>query len=110
MRTVLILASIAFLSSCASQNDEFYGFYEPQWKPKKAVAVEVPAEETKVEETKDEPEERPTIIVRTHKLNPVYQGIKFLDSQIRTNSTSISRLGRSSRRARNGRYCCVSKR
>jgi uncharacterized protein (TIGR02594 family) len=79
MRTVLILASIAFLSSCASQNDEFYGFYEPQWKPKKVVAVEAPSEETKVEEPKKEPEERPTIIVRAHRLNPVYQGIKFLD-------------------------------
>ena len=79
MKQFILIGLSFLLASCASQNEDFYGFYEPQWKPKKVVAVEAPSEETKVDETKDEPEERPTIIVRTHKLNPVYQGIKFLD-------------------------------
>jgi uncharacterized protein (TIGR02594 family) len=79
MKQFIFIGLSFLLASCASQNEDFYGFYEPQWKPKKAVAVEAPTEETKVEEVKEEPETRPTIIVRAHRLNPVYQGIKFLD-------------------------------
>jgi uncharacterized protein (TIGR02594 family) len=79
MKQFIIIVLSFLVTSCASQNDDFYRFYEPQWKPKKVVAVETPAKETKVEETKEQPEERPTIIVRAHKLNPVYQGIQFLD-------------------------------
>jgi uncharacterized protein (TIGR02594 family) len=78
MKQFIFIGLSFLLASCASQNDEFYGFYEPHWKPKKVV-VDAPSEETKVEETKEELEERPTIIVRAHRLNPVYQGIKFLD-------------------------------
>jgi uncharacterized protein (TIGR02594 family) len=73
MKRLLTLGlAVILLSSCASQNESFYGFYEPQWKPKpKAVVKEVVDEKT--EEVKE------VLVIRSHKLNPVYQGIKFLD-------------------------------
>jgi uncharacterized protein (TIGR02594 family) len=71
MKRLLTLGlTVLLLSSCASQNETFYGFYEPQWKPKPKV------EETK-EEVKEEVKE--VVVARPHRLNPVYQGIKFLD-------------------------------
>jgi uncharacterized protein (TIGR02594 family) len=72
MKQFIIIGLSFFVASCASQNETFYGFYEPQWKSKpKAVVEEV------VDEKSNEVQK--VLVVRSHKLNPVYQGIKFLD-------------------------------
>ena len=82
MKYITLLLSALFLTSCASQNDRFY---EDVWKPRIVVGTKANAttEEPKQEETVEpveEVQEPPAqIVIRTHRLNPVFQGIRFLD-------------------------------
>jgi uncharacterized protein (TIGR02594 family) len=87
MKRFLFLGlAFIFISSCASQNDHFYQFYEPQWKPMpKPVVTEEAKVEAKVE--KKEP-----VVVKVERLNPVYQGIKFLDYTEKANRAELKQL------------------
>ena len=96
MKYITVLLSALFLTSCTSTNDRFY---EEVWKPrpKSTIAVtDLAAEEPKQEETNAEPElvqEPPKeIIIRAHRLNPVYQGIKFLDYTEKENRSELKEL------------------
>ena len=96
MKYITVLLSALFLTSCTSTNDRFY---EEVWKPrpKSTIAVtDLAAEEPKQEETNAEPElvqEPPKeIIIRAHRLNPVYQGIKYLDYTEKENRSELKEL------------------
>ena len=83
MKHTIILVTALALSACTTSNDRFY---EEVWKPRPIIGTKVakadvePAKEEvqaePVEEVKEPPQQ---IIIRAPKLNPVYQGIKFLD-------------------------------
>jgi uncharacterized protein (TIGR02594 family) len=77
MKLIFVILSIFLLTSCTSPNERFYN---EVWKPRYNTVAKVEKKEeantAKVEEVKQAPKE---IIIKAHKLNPVYQGIKFLD-------------------------------
>lgn len=92
MRQFIIIGLSIFLASCAAQNEDFYDFYKPNWKPKKAVVVESTAaepESAKVEEVKEPPTQ---IIIRAHRMNPVFQGIQFLDYTEKEDRSELKEL------------------
>lgn len=84
MKYTIILITALGLSACTtSSNDRFY---EEVWKPRPIIGTKVaqPVEQEAVEEAQPEPVEQVTIppkqiVIKTHQLNPVFQGIKFLD-------------------------------
>ena len=98
MKYIALLVSTLFLSSCAMQsaNDRFY---EEVWKPRptKTLSVtnlapeeEEPAEEVIAEEA-SAPEPRVEFI-RVQVMNPVYQGIKYLDYTEKENRSELKEL------------------
>jgi len=97
MKHIAILVSTLFLSSCAMQsaNDRFY---EEVWKPRytKTLSVtnlapeeEKPDEEVIVEASKTEPRVE---FISVQVMNPVYQGIKYLDYTEKENRSELKEL------------------
>jgi uncharacterized protein (TIGR02594 family) len=96
MKYIYITLAAFLLSACASQNDRFY---EEVWKPRPVIGTKAnkPIEEPKQEEAKAEPVEEvkeppKQIIIRAHRLNPVYQGIKFLDYTEKEDRSELKEL------------------
>ena len=96
MKYIYITLAAFLLSACASQNDRFY---EEVWKPKFEIGskANAPAEEPKQEEAKSEPVEEvkappQQIIIRASRMNPVYQGIQFLDYTEKENRSELKEL------------------
>ena len=95
MKYITVLLSALFLASCTSQQSVNDRFYEEVWKPRPKSTIAA-VEEPKQEETNAEPElvqEPPKeIIIRAHRLNPVYQGIKYLDYTEKENRSELKEL------------------
>ena len=96
MKYIYITLAAFLLSACASQNDRFY---EEVWKPRPIIGTKAnkPTEEPKQEEAKveivEEVKEPPVqVIIRAHRLNPVYQGIKFLDYTEKEDRSELKEL------------------
>ena len=95
MKYITLLLSALFLASCTSTNDRFY---EDVWKPRPKIVVkdlapaeEKPAEEVVAEEPATPPEPKVEFI-RVEVLNPVYQGIKYLDYTEKENRSELKEL------------------
>jgi uncharacterized protein (TIGR02594 family) len=94
-RTLIILAAFA-LSACTTSNDRFY---EEVWKPRPIIGTKVAKADVEpvkeevqaepVEEVKSPPQQ---IIIRASRMNPVYQGIKFLDYTEKENRSELKEL------------------
>ena len=94
MKYITLLLSALFLTSCTSTNDRFY---EDVWKPRPKLIVKdlAPAEEKPAEEVlqeTEEPEPRVEVIRVESLLNPVYQGIKYLDYTEKENRSELKEL------------------
>jgi uncharacterized protein (TIGR02594 family) len=95
MKYIYITLATFLLSSCASQNDRFY---EEVWKPKFEIgskAVKPAEEEPKtevVEEVREAPKPQTIYIKAEHRLNPVFQGVKFLDYTEKENRSELKTL------------------
>ena len=94
MKYITVLLSALFLTSCTSTNDRFY---EEVWKPRsivgtKATPSEPVQEEAKAESVEEVKEPPKQIIIRAHRLNPVYQGIKFLDYTEKEDRSELKEL------------------
>ena len=88
MKYIYITLAAFLLSACASQNDRFYEeVYKPRYKSLE-LKHEQPAQEeqTKVEEPK------PEVVIRVHRMNPVYQGIQYLDYTEKENRSELKDL------------------
>jgi len=93
MKYIYITLAAFLLSACASQNDRFY---EEVWKPNFVIGSKATIEEIK-EEVQEEQAAEPApapqpIVIRTHLLNPVYQGIQFLDYTEKENRSELREL------------------
>jgi uncharacterized protein (TIGR02594 family) len=82
MKHVSILIAALTLSACTTTTND--RFYEEVWKPNFVIGSKAKIEEIKEEVQKEtqaaEPAPAPQpIVIRTHLLNPVYQGIQFID-------------------------------
>ena len=96
MKHIALLFSTLLIASCTSSNDRFY---EEVWKPRptKTLAVtdlapeeEKPAEEVIAEEA---PAPEPRVeFIRVQVMNPVYQGIKYLDYTEKENRSELKEL------------------
>jgi uncharacterized protein (TIGR02594 family) len=96
MKHTIILVTALALSACTTSNDRFY---EEVWKPRPIVGTKVAKADVEpvkeevqaepVEEVKEPPKQ---IIIRAHRLNPVYQGIKFLDYTEKEDRSELKEL------------------
>ena len=98
MKYIIVLFSALGLSACAptmSSNDRFYDeVYKPRYRTLVMQQKEDTKEQTQevakpVEEVKEAPTQ---IIIRAHRLNPVYQGIQFLDYTEKENRSELKEL------------------
>jgi uncharacterized protein (TIGR02594 family) len=92
MKHTIILVTALALSACTTSNDRFY---EEVWKPRPIIGTKVgqPVVEQAKAETIEEVQEPPKqIIIRAPRLNPVYQGIKFLDYTEKENRSELKEL------------------
>lgn len=94
MKYITLLLSALFLTSCTSTNDRFY---EDVWKPRPRLIIKdlAPTEEKPAEEVLQETEEpQPKVeVIRVESLlNPVYQGIKYLDYTEKENRSELKEL------------------
>ena len=97
MKYITLLLSALFLASCTSTNDRFY---EDVWKPRyvKIGVTEAQPVEEETEEAEEETVEaaatpEPKIeVIRVEVLNPVYQGIKYLDYTEKENRSELKEL------------------
>jgi uncharacterized protein (TIGR02594 family) len=92
MKTAFIIVTALALSACTTSNDRFY---EEVWKPRPVIGTKVgqPVVEQAKAETIEEVQEPPKqIIIRAPRLNPVYQGIKFLDYTEKENRSELKEL------------------
>jgi len=97
MKYTLILGSALLLSACMSTSSS--NFYNDVYKPRYRIALEEPVQskqespaveqEAPVSEPKPEPQ---PIVIRTHLLNPVYQGIQFLDYTEKDDRSALKEL------------------
>ena len=93
MKYVYLTLVTFLLSACASQNDRFY---EDVWKPNFVIGSKATVEEIK-EEVQEEQAAEPApapqpVVIRTHLLNPVYQGIQFLDYTEKDDRSALKEL------------------
>ena len=92
MKYITILLSVFFLASCTSTYDNFYNdVYKPQYRTTKVEAKET-VEEAKAEPTEEVKEPPTQIVIRAHRMNPVYQGIQFLDYTEKENRSELKEL------------------
>jgi uncharacterized protein (TIGR02594 family) len=97
MKYIIVLLSALGLSACAptmSSNDRFY---EEVYKPRYRTLVmqqEDPKEKTQevAEQEAEKPEPKPEVVIRVHRMNPVYQSIKFLDYTEKENRSELKEL------------------
>lgn len=98
MKYIVILASSLLLASCMSTNEKFYKeVYEPRFRTLVMQnQQETPQEQAEevVEQVEEvtKPEPTPEVIVRVHRMNPVYQGIQFLDYTEKENRSELKEL------------------
>lgn len=98
MKYVIVLASSLLLASCMSANDRFYKeVYEPRFR----TLVMQKQQETPQEQAQEvveqvaqvtEPESKPEVVIRVHRMNPVYQGIQYLDYTEKENRSELKEL------------------
>jgi len=94
MKYVYLTLVTFLLSACASQNDRFY---EDVWKPNFVIGSKATVEEIKKEVQEEEQAAEPApapqpVVIRTHLLNPVYQGIQFLDYTEKDDRSALKEL------------------
>ena len=90
MKHASILIAALALSACTTTTND--RFYEDVWKPRPKITV-TQTETVKEEEQVAEPATVPQpIVIRTHLLNPVYQGIQFLDYTEKDDRSALKEL------------------
>ena len=94
MKYIYLTLATFLLSACASQNDRFY---EDVWKPNFVIGSKATVEEIKKEVQEEEQAAEPApapqpVVIRTHLLNPVYQGIQFLDYTEKDDRSALKEL------------------
>ena len=97
MKYIIVLLSALGLSACAptmSSNDRFYEeVYKPRYRTL-VVQQEDPKEQTQevAEQEAVKTEPKPEAVIRVHRMNPVYQGIQFLDYTEKENRSELKEL------------------
>lgn len=90
MKYIIVFLFSIFLVACSSTNDRFY---EDVWKPKYAKAPVVEDKPVVEETVVTTPAPEPKIeIVKVKTMNPVYQGIKYLDYTEKENRSELKEL------------------
>ena len=96
MKYFIILISALGLSACTptmSTNDRFYEeVYKPRYRTL-VVQNQEDAPQEQVEEVVEQVEEpKPEVVIRVHRMNPVYQGIQYLDYTEKENRSELKEL------------------
>jgi uncharacterized protein (TIGR02594 family) len=95
MKYIIVLASSLLLASCAGSMSDYDKFYEEVYKPRyKSLEVkrEKPAQEEQTEEQTKVEEPKTEVVIRVHRMNPVYQGIQYLDYTEKENRSELKEL------------------
>ena len=99
MKYIFVLLAALGVQACTptmSSNDKFYDeIYKPRYRTlvveqQESVLEEQTQETAEQEEVKPEP--KPEVVVRVHRMNPVYQGIQYLDYTEKENRSELKDL------------------
>ena len=91
MKNTVLLVSALFLAGCTGSSDT--AFYDDVWQPRKTISIaNLAAEESSIQEVTDQDAEPRVEFVRVEVLNPVYQGVKYLDYTEREHRAELKDL------------------